>query len=212
MVNRKLYHDLKRRINQQAKQKNLDDKETLTNIKFECINTLALSWPDTIENIMEKQNVGNYVRGTLSDEKLLIVGSLLEDSTAVPVMLVLEHFEIDKKHECTVMKWIIRLFPVMHNRISQSITVNLWQTEFTMKEFEDYTITDDESPEKENTERSILVVWTFDLSLFQIIKVSDQGLLSLIFQIVFIAFFLAKGLSYFRSVAFTFGFVHSILH
>ena len=46
----------------------------------------------------------------------------------------------------------------MHIRISQSITVNLWQTEFTMKEFEDYTITDDKSPEKENTERSILVV------------------------------------------------------
>ena len=42
----------------------------------------------------------------------------------------------------------------MHIRISQSITVNLWQTEFTMKEFEDYTITDDKSPEKENTERS----------------------------------------------------------
>ena len=146
--NRKLYHDLKRRINQQAKQNNLDDKETLTNIKFECINTLALSWPDVLENTTEKQKAGNYMCGTLSDEKLLMVGSLLEDSTAVPVMLVLEHFEIDKKHECTVIKWIIKLFPVMHIRISQSITVNLWQTEFTMKEFEDYTITDDKSPEK----------------------------------------------------------------
>ena len=39
--NRKLYHDLKRRINQQAKQKNVDDEETLANMKFECINALA---------------------------------------------------------------------------------------------------------------------------------------------------------------------------
>ena len=65
--NRKLYHDLKRRINQQAKQNNLDDKETLTNIKFECINTLALSWPDVLENIIERQNVRNYINGPLSD-------------------------------------------------------------------------------------------------------------------------------------------------
>ena len=63
-----------------------------------------------------------------------------------------------------------------------------------MKEFKDYTITDDKSLEKENTERSRTVVLTFDLSLIQIIKVSDQGLLSLIFQIIFIAFFSAKGL------------------
>ena len=48
--NRKLSHDLKRRINKQTKQKNLDDEETLTNMKFECINTLALSWPDALEN------------------------------------------------------------------------------------------------------------------------------------------------------------------
>ena len=106
----KLYHNLKRWINQQAKQKNLDDKELLTNMKFECINTLSLSWPETLENILEKQNVGNYMHGPLSDEKLLIVGSLLEDSTAVPVMLVLEHFEIDKKHERNIKKQIIRYF------------------------------------------------------------------------------------------------------
>ena len=94
--NRKLYHDLKRRINQQAKQNNLDDKETLTNIKFECINTLALSWPDVLENTTEKQKAGNYMCGTLSDEKLLMVGSLLEDSTAVPVMLVLNTSKLTK--------------------------------------------------------------------------------------------------------------------
>ena len=82
---RKLYHDLERRINQQAKQKNLDDEETLTNMKFECINTLALSWQDALKNIIEKQNVGSYIHGPLSDEKLLMVGSLLEDSTVVPV-------------------------------------------------------------------------------------------------------------------------------
>ena len=82
---RKLYHDLKRRINQQAKQKNLDDEETLTNMKFECINTLALSWQDARKNIIEKQKVGNYIHGPLSNEKLLMVGSLLEDSTVVPV-------------------------------------------------------------------------------------------------------------------------------
>ena len=58
-------------------------------------NTLALSWPDTLE----KQNVGNYIHGPLTDEKFVMVGSLLEDSTAVPVTLVLEHLEIDKKHE-----------------------------------------------------------------------------------------------------------------
>ena len=57
-----------------------------------------------------------------------------------------------------MIKQIIRLFPVMHIRISQSIIVNLWQTEFTIKEFEDYTITDDKSPEKENTERPRLAV------------------------------------------------------
>ena len=79
-------------------------------MKFECINTLSLSWPETLENILEKQNVGNYMHGPLSDEKLLIVGSLLEDSTAVPVMLVLEHFEIDKKHEHNIKKQIIRYF------------------------------------------------------------------------------------------------------
>ena len=65
--NRKLSHDLKRRINKQTKQKNLDDEETLTNMKFECINTLALSWPDALENIIEKQNVRNYINGPLSD-------------------------------------------------------------------------------------------------------------------------------------------------
>ena len=65
--NRKLSHDLKRRINKQTKQKNLDDEETLTNMKFECINTLALSWPDALENIMERQNVRNYINGPLSD-------------------------------------------------------------------------------------------------------------------------------------------------
>ena len=57
-----------------------------------------------------------------------------------------------------MIKQIIGLFPVMQIRISQSIIVNLWQTEFTMKEFEDYTSTDNKSPEKENTERSRLVV------------------------------------------------------
>ena len=65
--NRKLSHDLKRRINKQTKQKNLDDEETLTNMKFECINTLALSWPDVLENIIERQNVRNYINGPLSD-------------------------------------------------------------------------------------------------------------------------------------------------
>ena len=64
-----------------------------------------------------------------------MVGSLIEGSTAVPATLVLQHFEIAKKHEYNVIKQIIRLFPVMHIRISQSIIVNLWQTEFTMKEF-----------------------------------------------------------------------------
>ena len=87
-----------------------------------------------------------------------MVGSLLEDSTAVPVTLVLEHFEIDKKHKRNVIKQVISFFPVMHIRISQSIIVNLWQTEFTMKEFEDYTSTDDKSPEKGSTERSRSVV------------------------------------------------------
>ena len=87
-----------------------------------------------------------------------MVGSLLEDSAAVPVTLVLEHFEIDKKHKRNVIKQVISFFPVMHIRISQSIIVNLWQTEFTMKEFEDYTSTDDKSPEKGNTERSRSVV------------------------------------------------------
>ena len=65
------------------------------------------------------------MHGPLSGEKLVMVGSLLEDSTAVPVTLVLEHFEIDKKHERNLIKQIIRLFPVMHIRISQSIIVNL---------------------------------------------------------------------------------------
>ena len=65
--NRKLSHDLKRRINKQTKQKNLDDEETLTNMKFEFINTLALSWPDALENIIERQNVRNYINGPLSD-------------------------------------------------------------------------------------------------------------------------------------------------
>ena len=55
-----------------------------------------------------------------------MVGSLIEGSTAVPATLVLQHFEIAKKHECNVIKQIIRLFPVMHIRISQSIIVNLW--------------------------------------------------------------------------------------
>ena len=94
----------KKKNKQKKKKKNLDDEKTLTNMKFEFINTLALSLPDTLENIIEKQNVRNYMHGLLPDEKLLMVGSLLEDSTAVPVMLVLEHFEIDKKHECTVIK------------------------------------------------------------------------------------------------------------
>ena len=98
------------------------------------------------------------MHGPLLDEKLLMVGSLLEDSTAVPVMIALEHFEIDKKHEQNMIKQIIRLFSVMHIRISQSIIVNLWQTEFIMKEFKDYTITDDKSPEKEKRERSRSVV------------------------------------------------------
>ena len=75
------------------------------------------------------------MHGPLSDEKLLMVGSLFEGSTTVSAKLVLEHFEIVKKHECNVIKQTIRLFPVMHIRISQSIIVNLWQTEFTMKEF-----------------------------------------------------------------------------
>ena len=153
-----MYHDPKRRINQQAKQKNLDDEETLTIVKFVFINTLALFQPDALENITEKQNVENYTHKPLSDEKLLTVGSLLEDSTTVPVTLVLEHFKIDKKRERNMIKQIIGLFPVMQIRISQSIIVNLWQTEFTMKEFEDYTSTDNKSPEKENTERSRLVV------------------------------------------------------
>ena len=94
----------KKKNKQKKKKKNLDDEKTLTNMKFEFINTLALSLPDTLENIIEKQNVRNYMHGPLPDEKLLMIGSLLEDSTAVPVMLVLEHFEIDKKHECTVIK------------------------------------------------------------------------------------------------------------
>ena len=64
-----------------------------------------------------------------------MVGFLIDGSTAIPATLVLQHFEIAKKHECNVIKQIIRLFPVMHIRISQSIIVNLWQTEFTMKEF-----------------------------------------------------------------------------
>ena len=46
----------------------------------------------------------------------------------------------------------------MRIRTSQSTIVNLWQTEFTMKEFEDYTITDYKSPKKKNTERSRSVV------------------------------------------------------
>ena len=80
-----MQRNLKRAINQQVKQKNLDDEETLTNMKFECINTLALSWPDALESIIEKQNIGKYMHGPLSDEKLLMAGSLIEDSTAVPV-------------------------------------------------------------------------------------------------------------------------------
>ena len=55
-------------------------------------------------NIIEKQNVGNYIHGPLSDKKLLMVGSVLEDSTAVPITLVLEHFEIDKKYERNLIK------------------------------------------------------------------------------------------------------------
>ena len=86
LEDRKLYHDLKRKA---SKKKNLDDEETLANMKFECTNTLVLSWPDTLENIIEKRNVGSYMHGPLSDEKLLTAGSLLEDSTVVPGMLVL---------------------------------------------------------------------------------------------------------------------------
>ena len=114
----------KKNKQKKKEKKNLDDEKTLTNMKFEFINTIALSLPDTLENIIEKQNVRNYMHGPLPDEKLLMVGSLLEDSTAVPEMLVLEHFEIDKKHDRNMIKQIIKLFPVMHVRISQSIIVN----------------------------------------------------------------------------------------
>ena len=114
----------KKNKQKKKKKKNLDDEKTLTNMKFEFINTIALSLPDTLENIIEKQNVRNYMHGPLPDEKLLMVGSLLEDSTAVPEMLVLEHFEIDKKHDRNMIKQIIKLFPVMHVRISQSIIAN----------------------------------------------------------------------------------------
>ena len=51
----------------------------------------------------------------------------------------------------------------MRIRTSQSTIVNLWQTEFTMKEFEDYTITDYKSPKKET--RRDLDQW-YELLIF----------------------------------------------
>ena len=69
-------------------------------MKFECRDEcLSLIRPNALEKIMEMQNFGYNMNDPLSDEKLLLVRTLLEDSTAAPTTLIFEHFATEKNDE-----------------------------------------------------------------------------------------------------------------
>ena len=74
--NGKFFHDLQKRVNQQTKRPDTGSEEALKKMKFECRNSLSLTWPDALEKTIKMQNFGYHMNGPISDEKLVSAGTL----------------------------------------------------------------------------------------------------------------------------------------
>ena len=108
--------------------------------KFYCINDMNLSWPDALDKILDKQNSCIDIIGPLSESDLISIGSLLEDCTAVPVNLLQEQYSVAKGKKNELVKQLLLYFPVLLLDFGFPLIVNLWQSDFTDPEFEDYAM------------------------------------------------------------------------
>ena len=162
LSNRKLIHDLNRRVTQQCQREDFEftDQE-MDKVKFYCINDMNLSWPDALDKILDKQNSCIDIIGPLSESDLISIGSLLEDCTAVPVNLLQEQYSVAKGKKNELVKQLLLYFPVLLLDFGFPLIVNLWQSDFTDPEFEDYAMCTKDKQEnviKETGEQTDVIV------------------------------------------------------
>ena len=168
-----LFNDLRRRISQQKLTKtNKYDEENFENISFQCMNDLSLSWEEALERIIID---GINTPNPFSEQEVVSLGSMLEDSTAVPVDVILEYYNISKKDTEKVVKQILRWFPVLVIKFdSPPIIVNLWQTEFTFEDVYNYVDRNTNDTDKSKKVRNKLLSF---FQFFFLLRLQDLAMM-----------------------------------
>ena len=130
----------RRRVSQLGEivDKELTDDD-LKNVEFECWNDHSLTWSSAFENIIEKHNSAVEVNGPLNILDLISVGTLIEDSTAIPFEYLFAIYPISKAQENQLIDEILLHFPVVYVNIGRKMLVNIWQVDSASADFEQYT-------------------------------------------------------------------------
>ena len=89
VADKDLLYTLNRRIIQQKQASNPE-------LDPESLNDFNLSWCDSFENMIERRNSGQTIQGPLRESDLIACETFLEDSSAVPVFLLLELFKLEQ--------------------------------------------------------------------------------------------------------------------
>ena len=147
---KKLLQDLRGQVSQLGEivDKELTDDD-LKNVESECWNDHSLTWSSAFENIIEKQNSAVEVNGPLNILDLISVGTLIEDSTAIPFEHLFTIYPISKAQKNQLMDEILLHFPVVYVNIGRKMLVNIWQVDFASADFEQYA-----KPQKEKADNA----------------------------------------------------------
>ena len=121
------------------------------NLRFECLNDFNLTWCDSFESIIERQNSGETVSGPLSGSDLLLCGAHIEDSSAVPVSVLLELFKVKKESQKAFVKQLMSAYPVIYLNIESPFIVNIWQGGIFLDELSSYTQAKSDREEREES-------------------------------------------------------------
>ena len=100
-------------------------------MKMECCNDKSLSWVQSFTNVINKENCGMPCK-PLPPSQLIKIGKLLEDSTAVPLEILIENSDVDIHNGGKIgfIKKILLHFPMMLIDIDSPIIINIWQIDF----------------------------------------------------------------------------------
>ena len=97
-----------------------------------------MEWVDSFEYIIERQNLNDELSGPLSTKDLLSCGTYLEDSSAVPVSVLIELFNIEDERKQLFIDQLLAAYPLMYLHLESPFIINIWQGDLFSEELSSY--------------------------------------------------------------------------